>query len=136
MSWWEKNNNSNRKKERGKNNDSDAKIESSNPFKEKYNLDRERNQRFYQSERWKRLRLHKLSLDPLCEICLENNIIEAANEVHHTINVNTQRGWQHRYAIDTLQSLCKSCHSRMTIEEMKERRVVEIENRMNELDDF
>jgi 5-methylcytosine-specific restriction protein A len=58
---------------------------------------------------WQKLRLMHLARYPLCETCGEDNITEGATEVHHVIPL----GDGGSNATDNLQSLCKSCHSRI-----------------------
>ncbi len=73
--------------------------------------------RFYDSRSWKRLRQTKLSLSPLCQACTINGgTITAAVQVHHLISIRTEQGWQERFNIKLLLSLCTSCHSMMEAE--------------------
>ena len=54
------------------------------------------------------LRPVKLSEQPLCEWCLANNIIRAAEVVHHRI---AHKGdWSLFTDYDNLEALCKRCH--------------------------
>lgn len=64
---------------------------------------------FYNGIKWRRLRDFILSRDNyLCQDCLKQNDIAAAEEVHHIIEVKVD--WSKRYEQDNLVSLCKSCH--------------------------
>ena len=64
---------------------------------------------FYHGVKWKRLRESVLSRDNyLCQDCLASNMLVAAEEVHHIIEV--KEDWNKRYEEDNLISLCKSCH--------------------------
>jgi 5-methylcytosine-specific restriction endonuclease McrA len=107
---------------------------------ERFYLNRERNQRFYQSRKWYDLRSYKLALNSLCEICSSTGLIEVAVEIHHTVNINTNEGWQNRFNVDGLMSLCKSCHSKQTVQETTMRKEVEKRERINiemtKLEDF
>lgn len=103
---------------------------------ERFYLNRERNQRFYQSRKWHDLRQYKLALNPLCEICAGTGLTVIAEEIHHTININLPEGWRERFNVDLLQSLCKSCHSRITVLEQKERRHLEMLAAMLSLNQF
>jgi 5-methylcytosine-specific restriction protein A len=67
--------------------------------------------------RWQRLRAYKLRLNPLCETCLVNGIVTAAEEVDHIKPVRDYP--ELRLVLDNLQSMCKSCHSRKTRKENK-----------------
>ena len=76
----------------------------------------ERN-RFYARKHWRIVRLPQLFEHPLCEIdgpgCLK-----IANEVHHRVAL--EDGGK-PYSPSNLLSLCKPCHSRLTMREGRER---------------
>ncbi len=93
--------------------------------------DRERNQKFYQSKQWQKLRLLKLSEEPLCEHCLAKNIVTAGEEVDHIISITID--WSKRLSYDNLQVFCKSCHSKKTAKDKLQK---DIQKSMNELSDF
>jgi 5-methylcytosine-specific restriction protein A len=63
---------------------------------------------------WKRTRKAKLAQSPLCEDCAERGLTCGASEVDHKDGKgpNGPRG----HDMDNLRSLCKSCHSRKTVE--------------------
>jgi 5-methylcytosine-specific restriction protein A len=61
---------------------------------------------------WKRLRLSYLAAYPLCAMCLEQDIIKAATDVHHIIKPGAS--YDLLYDWDNLQSLCHECHSVLT----------------------
>jgi len=69
---------------------------------------------FYVTTAWRRLRLWKLSEQPLCEHCLLRGIIEPATQVDHIVPISA--GGE---PLDeaNLASLCASCHSRKTASE-------------------
>ena len=73
-------------------------------------------QAFYKSYRWQKLRKYKLSIDPLCEICLRKEIVKEATMVDHIRPI--KKGGD-LMATDNLQSLCVSCHNRKKAKEMK-----------------
>ena len=75
-----------------------------------------RNQQFYQSKDWKVARKIKIEADPLCEHC---ETLVPAKEVDHIIPINTN--WKIRLDFSNLQSLCKSCHSRKTMTENRDK---------------
>lgn len=66
---------------------------------------------FYQSKEWKKLRLYKLSINPLCESCLKNNLYINATDVHHIDDVFNH--YDKRLDLDNLTALCKSCHEKI-----------------------
>lgn len=66
------------------------------------------------SARWRKLRLLKLSNNPLCQQCLIAGISRLANEVHHVTPVETAQTLKEMSALmfdyNNLQSLCHDCH--------------------------
>lgn len=59
--------------------------------------------------RWRRLRLRKLAMDPLCRMCAEMGRTTVANVVDHIV---AHKGDHTRlYDLDNLQSLCETCHN-------------------------
>ncbi len=73
--------------------------------------------RFYDSGSWKMLRQTKLSLNPLCQSCSMNGgKLMPAIQVHHLISIRTEQGWQERFNVKLLLSLCTPCHSIMESE--------------------
>lgn len=62
----------------------------------------------YGTKRWKMTRKRKLSITPLCERCFE-----IATDVHHKRGVANDP-----WALDGLEALCVSCHSKETRREM------------------
>ena len=57
---------------------------------------------------WRKLRLVKLSQNPLCELCAKQGRTIAANTVDHIIAIKQDPS--KRLTISNLQSLCKTCH--------------------------
>lgn len=76
----------------------------------KYQRDPQSNKRYGRA--WKRIRDRHIKAHPLCEECKKNGRITAAEEVHHILPLS--QGGTH--ADSNLMSLCKSCHSRITVE--------------------
>ena len=76
----------------------------------KFERDPETNKRYGRA--WKRIRDRYIKLQPLCEECKRNGILTTAEEVHH-IKPLSKGGGNER---SNLMSLCKSCHSRITVE--------------------
>jgi 5-methylcytosine-specific restriction protein A len=74
---------------------------------------KERN-RFYQRKAWKTLRASHLQSEPLCRSCRRIGRLVEATAVDHIVPITM--GGQ---ALDdcNLQSLCKSCHARKTLDE-------------------
>lgn len=66
--------------------------------------------RLYQSAAWKRLRLAKLAESPLCEFCLEQEIVTEATEVHHSDGGH--KGDIEKFFCGPFVSTCRPCHSR------------------------
>ncbi len=73
---------------------------------------------FYASPPWGRMRLYKLSLNPLCEQCQKNGLIVAAAEVHHIIEISEDPDLA--LDINNLESLCKRCHSQESYKHIKD----------------
>ncbi|SES05786.1 HNH endonuclease signature motif containing protein [Rhizobium sp. NFR03] len=67
--------------------------------------------KFYDTARWKRMRTHQLTLEPLCRFCLEAEDVTAANVVDH---ITAHKGSEDLFFDpDNLQSLCAPCHDRI-----------------------
>lgn len=77
-------------------------------FNSHYNKDNKYN-RFYGTQKWKRLREFVLCRDSyLCQDCLKNTKVTEANEVHHIEKI--RKAWDKRYDPDNCISLCHDCH--------------------------
>ena len=76
-------------------------------------LDRKR---IYNSSHWKRLRLLKLSEEPLCRACKAEGIVEPAVDCDHIIPL--AEGGQ-PYDYEGIQPLCRECHGRKTLNERR-----------------
>lgn len=67
--------------------------------------------------RWKRLRLHKLQSQPLCECCLSANKNTLATEVHHIVPVESVCSIEQMELLmfdnNNLMSVCHECHARI-----------------------
>ena len=63
-------------------------------------------------EDWKRVRLRKLAVNPLCERCDEQGRVEPAVMVHHIIPIEEGGA---RLDFDNLMSLCERCHDVMHV---------------------
>lgn len=69
--------------------------------------------RFYNSAAWKQVRRTKLSMSPLCELCLQQTPrqLRPASHVHHKIELRDDKSLG--LDLDNLQALCHGCHSRL-----------------------
>lgn len=67
---------------------------------------------FYACGEWKRMRQYKLSINPLCEVCMRDNKKTIATIVHHVHEIRTNLGWEKRLDINNLESICQSCHNK------------------------
>lgn len=71
----------------------------------------------YATTRWRKLRDAKIQQNPLCEICLDKELITPAIDVHHIqsfVSVsNPLKRKEIAFNFDNLQSLCKVCHQKI-----------------------
>jgi 5-methylcytosine-specific restriction enzyme A len=71
----------------------------------------------YNTTRWTELRLEYLRNNPLCEPCLERDIIKSAIDVHHKIPISTGTNMIERQTLgfdpNNLMSVCKDCHKKI-----------------------
>ncbi|MGD6897120.1 HNH endonuclease [Bacillus infantis] len=72
-------------------------------------------QDFYNSTKWRKTRLLKLKMNPLCELCLKDKQLKPADMVDH-IKPIKQGGA--RLEMSNLQSLCHSHHNSKTAKEI------------------
>lgn len=63
--------------------------------------------KWYATARWKRLRLDRLSSQPLCERCLISEIVTPATVVHHA---EPHRGDWDKFWSGPFENLCKPHH--------------------------
>jgi 5-methylcytosine-specific restriction endonuclease McrA len=106
----------------------------------------DRNQKFYVSSKWRKLRLYVLCQQPLCPNCLLENKYEPSAEVHHVHNISTDvDGWRLRLSMiddhdkPNLIGLCSEHHGRVSAMERRLKAgetVVSTYDRMNDLNDF
>ena len=75
-------------------------------------------QRLYNSRRWKVLRARQLASEPWCVECRKGGVWTAATDVDH---IEPHRGDARKFFGGELQSLCHTCHSRKTAEEVRGR---------------
>lgn len=102
--------------------------------RESYYKDRDRFQRFYQSADWQRLRSYVLASNPICAVCRK----DVATECDHIVPL--AENYNLRLTLSNLQGLCKSCHSKKTIQDTKNKndaiREERIDDAMNDLNDY
>lgn len=73
----------------------------------------------YGTETWRQLRAAQLLREPWCRDCAERGVRQRATDVDH---ITPHRGsWELFADPENLQSLCHSCHSRKTAEEMRQK---------------
>jgi 5-methylcytosine-specific restriction enzyme A len=66
--------------------------------------------KLYNTKRWKELRRHKLTKNPLCALCLKDNKLTAATVVHHK---QAHKGNEELFFdFENLESLCAPHHDR------------------------
>ena len=83
-------------------------------------FDRQRNtndawRAFINSVPWRKCAKSYLRSHPLCARCLADNRFVAATEIHHTRGQAEEFKFDH----DFLEALCTSCHSTITLAELK-----------------
>ena len=66
----------------------------------------------YSTARWQRLRIVKLSAEPLCQACENRGELVAAEVVDHNTPINL--GGDPFPGLDGLTSLCARCHNEKT----------------------
>lgn len=71
-------------------------------------------QNIYNTSEWRKLRQAYIISHPLCERCLERNIIAPATEVHHITPISTATNEMEMkdlgYNENNLMALCEKCH--------------------------
>lgn len=74
--------------------------------------------KFYSSVQWRKVRESALIRDHyLCQCCLKNGMIKPAEIVHHKVEVRDVGGWDRRFNVDNLESVCLACHNKIHGEE-------------------
>lgn len=71
--------------------------------------------KFLSTQAWVRCRATFLNRNPACVLCMQRDELIPATEVHHTKG----QDMEHAFDEDTFQALCKSCHSRITLRDMR-----------------
>ena len=89
------------------------------PKKEKPKEGWYENQRrkIYNSQRWRHLRRIKFAMSPLCELCLKDNKVTPAEDIHHIVSFmsvsDPVQQYQLAYDVSNLMSLCKIHHQQI-----------------------
>jgi len=78
----------------------------------RYGRDSDTNKRYGRA--WKKIRARFLSQHPLCEQCEKAGRLTPAEEVHHILPL-ADGGTNEE---SNLMALCKSCHSKITVENL------------------
>tara|TARA_R100000458_G_C8168163_1_gene169665 strand:+ start:344 stop:694 length:351 start_codon:yes stop_codon:yes gene_type:complete len=76
---------------------------------------------FYQSKKWRSLRNYKMQMNPLCELCEAKGLTESAMEIDHIIAIKDGGA---KLSYRNLQSLCRSCHAKKSVQEREARKHV------------
>ena len=71
----------------------------------------------YSTARWGKVRKSQMSKAPLCQRCLSFDLVTTATDVDHQVPHKGDRKLM--WDAGNLQSLCRSCHSWKTQEEIK-----------------
>lgn len=79
----------------------------------------ERNDKFYNSWPWRKLRKRFLESNPLCKHCDAIGVITKAKVADHIVRINA--GGE-ALDEDNLQPLCESCHNRKSAHESRDAR--------------
>lgn len=70
--------------------------------------------RIMNSKRYKQARNFYMSAHPLCELCLNDGIVKASQELHHKVEVDSARSdieaWNLATSVSNFQALCRDCH--------------------------
>lgn len=75
----------------------------------------------YDTRAWKTRRRKQLTKQPLCESCLAEGRTTLATVADH---IQDHKGDTVLFYDGELQSLCASCHSKKTIREQQERKII------------
>lgn len=76
-------------------------------------------QSFYSSSEWIRLRDYKKQCNPLCQHCLAQGKLTPVEVIDHVIEIKDN--FSLRLSFDNLESLCNRCHAIKTAKVRRER---------------
>lgn len=72
---------------------------------------------YYNTSAWRNLRNYYIKRHPLCEECMKNGKVKAAEEVHHIKEFLRGKTNEERYLLLTdetnLMSVCRKCHMKI-----------------------
>lgn len=72
---------------------------------------------YYNTSAWRNLRNYYIKRHPLCEECMKNGKVKAAEEVHHIKEFLRGKTDEERYLLLTdesnLMSVCRKCHMKI-----------------------
>ena len=72
---------------------------------------------YYNSSAWHSLRNDYYSKNPLCQICLDHNVVRVAEHIHHKRpflrGLNENERWLLFLDEQNLMSVCAACHSKL-----------------------
>lgn len=77
---------------------------------------REERAEVYNTTRWRATRENYLREHPLCEMCLIDEKVEPATQVHHRdsfMNYNGLKRVEVAFDYDNLMALCAECHAKL-----------------------
>jgi len=66
----------------------------------------------YSTATWQRLRAAKLSVQPLCEVCIRREVVEQAKVVDHIVAIS--KGGDPFPPLSGLMAMCEPCHNAKT----------------------
>lgn len=92
------------------------------PSREPEDKKRKARQKVYSTAKWKSMRLAYLNTHPVCEICLQNDKISAAVDVHHKVSFTDFEGLKQlemAFNPNNLMALCKECHTNIHLHEKR-----------------
>lgn len=83
--------------------------------KERTSRNEKQSYKYYSSKQWRMLRDSYIRQNPLCEVCLNNDRITAAEHVHHIQpflrGLTDEQRWSLLLDKDNLMSVCRKCHN-------------------------
>ena len=90
---------------------------------------RQNRMKLYNNIQWRNLRQIYRQSHPLCEDCLEHDIVTPAQDIHHILspfepNISEMESFKRLLDWDNLRALCKTCHQRRH-EEIKRKKKLE-----------
>lgn len=78
---------------------------------------KQKRDRFYDTTKWRNYRHRYLMINPMCDLCMSNQIAAEANHLDHIIPRSA--GGEDFPDYQGVRGLCHSCHSRVTTQYMR-----------------